>query len=158
MPDRLREPAGNAFQVREHPITPLLVQAVQGVIEKGVVIHGIASPRGGVFQLVAGRSGHVQRSRRAGYSDGLFLEAFNSVCRGMSGPQTMQSGFDFRQFALIFRRSAEFSRLFAGTAPVPKRSLRDETMEIEMGRGLLLWLIGIPLPIILVVWLLGGLS
>jgi hypothetical protein len=31
-------------------------------------------------------------------------------------------------------------------------------MEEVMGRGLLLWLIGIPLPIILVVWLLGGLS
>jgi len=27
-----------------------------------------------------------------------------------------------------------------------------------MGRGLLLWLIGIPLPIILVIWLLGGLN
>jgi len=27
-----------------------------------------------------------------------------------------------------------------------------------MGRGLLLWLIGIPLPIILIIWLLGGLS
>jgi len=26
-----------------------------------------------------------------------------------------------------------------------------------MGRGLLLWLIGIPIPIILIVWLLGGL-
>jgi hypothetical protein len=26
-----------------------------------------------------------------------------------------------------------------------------------MGRGLLLWLIGIPLPIIFVIWLLGGL-
>jgi len=26
-----------------------------------------------------------------------------------------------------------------------------------MGKGLLLWIIGIPLPIILVVWLLGGL-
>jgi len=26
-----------------------------------------------------------------------------------------------------------------------------------MGRGLLLWLIGIPLPIILLIWLLGGL-
>jgi len=26
-----------------------------------------------------------------------------------------------------------------------------------MGRGLLLWLIGIPLPIILIIWLLGGL-
>jgi hypothetical protein len=29
--------------------------------------------------------------------------------------------------------------------------------EAIVGRGLLLWLIGIPLPIILVVWLLGGL-
>jgi hypothetical protein len=29
--------------------------------------------------------------------------------------------------------------------------------EGNMGRGLLLWLIGIPLPIILIVWLLGGL-
>jgi hypothetical protein len=30
--------------------------------------------------------------------------------------------------------------------------------ERTMGRGLLLWLIGIPLPIILVIWLLGGLN
>jgi hypothetical protein len=30
-------------------------------------------------------------------------------------------------------------------------------MEDEMGRGLLLWLLGIPLPIILIIWLLGGL-
>ena len=29
--------------------------------------------------------------------------------------------------------------------------------ETHMGRGLLLWLIGIPIPIILLVWLLGGL-
>jgi hypothetical protein len=28
---------------------------------------------------------------------------------------------------------------------------------VHMGRGLLLWLIGIPIPIILVIWLLGGL-
>jgi len=27
-----------------------------------------------------------------------------------------------------------------------------------MGRGLLLWLLGIPLPIILLVWALGGLN
>jgi len=26
-----------------------------------------------------------------------------------------------------------------------------------MGRGLLLWLLGIPLPIILLIWVLGGL-
>ena len=31
-------------------------------------------------------------------------------------------------------------------------------MENNMGRGLLLWLIGIPLPIILIIWLLGGLN
>lgn len=29
--------------------------------------------------------------------------------------------------------------------------------EAVMGRGLLLWLIGIPLPIILLIWLFGGL-
>jgi len=34
----------------------------------------------------------------------------------------------------------------------------DVTLEAEMGRGLLLWLIGIPLPIILLIWLFGGLS
>jgi hypothetical protein len=28
----------------------------------------------------------------------------------------------------------------------------------KMGRGLLLWLIGIPLPIILLIWLFGGLN
>ena len=33
----------------------------------------------------------------------------------------------------------------------------DTHKEVHMARGLLLWLIGIPIPIILVVWLLGGL-
>jgi hypothetical protein len=28
--------------------------------------------------------------------------------------------------------------------------------EVTMGRALLLWIIGIPIPIILLVWLLGG--
>jgi hypothetical protein len=32
------------------------------------------------------------------------------------------------------------------------------TQETPMGRGLLLWLIGIPIPIIIIIWLLGGLS
>jgi hypothetical protein len=30
-------------------------------------------------------------------------------------------------------------------------------LEATMGRGLLLWLIGIPIPIILLIWVLGGL-
>jgi hypothetical protein len=34
---------------------------------------------------------------------------------------------------------------------------KNKIEERTMGRGLLLWLIGIPLPIILVIWLLGGL-
>jgi hypothetical protein len=48
--------------------------------------------------------------------------------------------------------------------PEPARRMRrsppDKPMlwRLDMGRGLLLWLIGIPLPIILVIWLLGGLS
>jgi hypothetical protein len=38
--------------------------------------------------------------------------------------------------------------LFAGSQRFGRKS---------MGRGLLLWLIGIPLPIILLIWLFGGL-
>jgi hypothetical protein len=34
----------------------------------------------------------------------------------------------------------------------------QQSKETTMGRGLLLWLIGIPLPIILLIWLFGGLS
>jgi hypothetical protein len=33
-----------------------------------------------------------------------------------------------------------------------------ERWRTIMGRGLLLWLIGIPLPIILLIWLFGGLN
>jgi hypothetical protein len=36
-------------------------------------------------------------------------------------------------------------------------SLCNANLEHVMGRGLLLWLIGIPLPIILLIWLFGGL-
>ncbi|MGA8494499.1 MAG: hypothetical protein WB764_03400 [Xanthobacteraceae bacterium] len=35
--------------------------------------------------------------------------------------------------------------------------LDEATQEDVMGRGILLWLIGIPLPIILLIWLFGGL-
>jgi hypothetical protein len=34
---------------------------------------------------------------------------------------------------------------------------RHALMEPPMGRGLLLWLIGIPIPIIVLIWLFGGL-
>jgi hypothetical protein len=43
------------------------------------------------------------------------------------------------------------------TVSTPERYPTDESLEVNMGRGLLLWLIGIPIPIIILVWLLGGL-
>ena len=39
----------------------------------------------------------------------------------------------------------------------PRVSFPTNRQEDTMGRGLLLWLIGIPIPIILLIWLLGGL-
>jgi hypothetical protein len=46
-------------------------------------------------------------------------------------------------------------RNFAATRPFFSH---DTNPEGAMGRGLILWLIGIPLPIILLVWALGGLN
>jgi len=43
-------------------------------------------------------------------------------------------------------------------APGYLRELDANRKGTQMGRGLLLWLIGIPLPIILIIWLFGGLS
>jgi len=64
-------------------------------------------------------------------------------------------------------------RFMAGFGPVASRygavdpvelSFRADVLvaveiaeEVTMGRGLLLWLIGIPIPIILLIWLFGGL-
>jgi hypothetical protein len=40
-----------------------------------------------------------------------------------------------------------------GISPLSKR----ETWEAAMGRYLLLWLLGIPIPILLLIWVFGGL-
>jgi hypothetical protein len=48
--------------------------------------------------------------------------------------------------------------LFTGSAFSRCKSVESKTEEENtMGRGLLLWLIGIPIPIILLIWLFGGL-
>jgi hypothetical protein len=44
-----------------------------------------------------------------------------------------------------------------GTVLTLERYPADKSLEVSMGRGLLLWLIGIPIPIIILVWLFGGL-
>ena len=49
------------------------------------------------------------------------------------------------------------SHVAAGTL-LSERTFSGQTKEENtMGGGLLLWLIGIPIPIILLVWLFGGL-
>jgi hypothetical protein len=56
------------------------------------------------------------------------------------------------------RRADADARNFGnGHALVLRHRLETPLRETTMGRGVLLWLIGIPLPIILIVWLLGGL-
>jgi hypothetical protein len=83
----------------------------------------------------------------------------------MEGPNSMQVSLDFGQYCRIYaRRPRSFGLL--QRPPEPAAGLGVHTAQIQkrirggwtMGRGLLLWLIGIPLPIILVIWLFGGLS
>jgi hypothetical protein len=47
--------------------------------------------------------------------------------------------------------------LSGGTYLQIERFSSESIVEVFMGRGLLLWLIGIPIPIILLIWLFGGL-
>jgi hypothetical protein len=41
MPQRVREPAGDAFKLGKHPVAALVVQFVQGSLKEAVVIHTI---------------------------------------------------------------------------------------------------------------------
>jgi hypothetical protein len=34
--------------------------------------------------------------------------------------------------------------------------IRDDFMEAKMGRGILLWLLGVPIPVIILLWLFFG--
>jgi hypothetical protein len=35
-------------------------------------------------------------------------------------------------------------------------SFHEEIMEAKMGRGILLWLLGVPIPVIILLWLFFG--
>src|ERR1700720_2221282 len=45
----------------------------------------------------------------------------------------------------------------AGTKVPGARCRPDHRTEIKMGRYLLLWLLGVPIPILLLIWAFGGL-
>jgi hypothetical protein len=50
-----------------------------------------------------------------------------------------------------------FSVSFAGTSrSLPRSLIHDEFMEAKMGRGILLWLLGVPIPVIILLWLFLG--
>lgn len=88
----------------------------------------------------------------------------------MDDPNSAQIGLDIDQDCRISAADRDLFGLaqgriqpaLAGTCRGARRSQRDKSeakaWSWTMGRGLLLWLIGIPLPIILVIWLFGGLS
>jgi hypothetical protein len=91
----------------------------------------------------------------------LFLEAFNGVCRGMAVANSLQGSLDFHQNCRKRQTGAVFSQLRHGRnrLRIPAFIPHIWTLwRLKMGRGLLLWMIGIPLPIFLVIWLFGGLS
>jgi hypothetical protein len=45
----------------------------------------------------------------------------------------------------------------AGTGILVSRCQADNGMERAMGRYLLLWLLGVPIPILILIWAFGGL-
>src|ERR1043166_8076925 len=52
VPDRMREPAGNALEIGKHPVAPLVMQAVESIVEKLAVIH--RKPKDGTEAELAG--------------------------------------------------------------------------------------------------------
>jgi hypothetical protein len=91
--------------------------------------------------------GHLSRSaKRAQYSGGLWRDnPRRTGPKTGSGPETLDAASDPKA-------GEHISVAVVITSFVSRRHQED-----VMGRGLLLWLLGIPLPIILLIWLLGGL-
>jgi hypothetical protein len=50
-----------------------------------------------------------------------------------------------------------FRAALAGTSlPLSRLNPSEELMEEIMGRGILLWLLGVPIPVIILLWLFFG--
>ena len=66
-------------------------------------------------------------------------------------------GLDGEYRALVIPQIRTIPAHANGTQPIASRSLmRHWFMEANMGKGLLLWLIGVPIPIIILLWLFFG--
>ena len=76
--------------------------------------------------------------------------------RGLNGRRAMMPSKIGEKFICSYR-----ARELCHRQRVQPMQSVEEMKSVEeentMGRGLLLWLIGIPIPIILLIWLFGGL-
>jgi hypothetical protein len=76
--------------------------------------------------------------------------------RGLNGRRTMMPSKIGEKFIGSYwaRELCHRQRVQPMQSVEEMKSVEEEN---TMGRGLLLWLIGIPIPIILLIWLFGGL-
>jgi len=57
----------------------------------------------------------------------------------------------------VTARNKSIARCFDwNPTPAPAFSVHEELKEANMGRGLLLWLLGVPIPVIILLWLFFG--
>ena len=58
------------------------------------------------------------------------------------------------EYRTLVRR---FCALLTGTSlPLSRSLIHEAFMEANMGRGILLWLLGVPIPVIILLWLFFG--
>jgi hypothetical protein len=62
-------------------------------------------------------------------------------------------GLDVEHRTLVRRFSVPLAE---PRPPVSRSLIHDKCMEAIMGKGILLWLLGVPIPVIILLWLFFG--
>jgi hypothetical protein len=91
----------------------------------------------------------------------IFFEAWPAFFFGLDRSQGARAflALPANAWHCIRLRAESYNAPYSELSSPERVSLAHRvTGGMAMGRGLLLWLIGIPLPIILLIWLFGGLS
>jgi hypothetical protein len=97
----------------------------------------------------------LTRSRKAA---GVNAEVREAVDR--DGYSLFRIGLTLSEIPNTFRNTQviPIGALFAGTLPSTSRCRGnlEELRRVTMGRGILLWLLGVPIPVIILLWLFFG--
>ncbi len=144
-------PEGGRVTVRARPTGQAVTIAIQ---DSGIGIPAEALKKlGRPFEQVENQWRHAHA-----------LDAGPRHCRARAAAARARAGARRGGLRAASVRESNQSRHARTRAPhatlepkLPPGVFMSKPTEGNMGRGLLLWLIGIPLPIILIVWLLGGL-